>query len=405
MLTILKNHTLQTLASANCFATLGMSLFNIILLTYAKGFVQPKLFVSIVSIATVCPYALNLIMGDLADRTTVKATWLIGTKFIQALLYFGLALIINQHTVTAFTIVVSLNVLATLLGNYGSSLFNVIVQNRINVTERQPAFGFIQSVGTLMSPAGQSIGVLIIAATHNYALAGVVNGVTFLGAAVCLIIGYSTIATVVPATKQPSLAKIWQLAKGALQQATQLPAISYLGIIMLLNILAMSIDAVLNLYFLTAAAKLGLPYATAILSTNIVFMVGSILGGISSQTWLDQLSFRHLTLLTTIAIGTVYLGLLLLPNIGLIMVTLFISAFCTGKLDPKMYALITATVDSNLTGTVLGLVSTTVTIGAPAGSIGLVLLVNLVGVQPAFIVAVGLAGVICLWICLARSLA
>ena len=33
MLTLLKNRTLQTIASANFFMTLGVSLFNIILLT------------------------------------------------------------------------------------------------------------------------------------------------------------------------------------------------------------------------------------------------------------------------------------------------------------------------------------------------------------------------------------
>jgi len=404
MLTILKNHTLQTLASANCFATLGMSLFNIILLTYAKGFVQPKLFVSIVSIATIAPYALNIIMGDLADRTTAKATWLIGTKLGQALLYFRLALIINQQTVLSFTIVVTLNVLATLLGNYGGSLFNVIVQKRLVAADRQQAFGINQSVGTLMAPVGQSLGVLIIAVTHNYALAGVINGVTFLLAAACLFIGYPTIMTSVAASKQPSLNTIWHLAKRAIEQTTQLPAISFLGIIMLLNILAMSVDTVLNLYFITAAPKFGLSYATAILLTNLVFVVGSVLGGVSRRTWLDQLNFSQLTLLTTIAIGSVYLGLLLWPNINLILLTQFVTAFCTGKLDPKMYALFTATVAPNLTGTVLGLVSTTVTIGAPAGSIGLVLLYNLIGPQLAFTVAVGLAGIILLWLWTANHL-
>jgi len=405
MLTTLKNHTLQTLASANCFATVGMSLFNIILLTYAKGFVQPKLFVSIVSIATVSPYALNVVMGNLADRTTAKAPWLIGSKFAQALVYFGLSLIINQQTVVTFAIVVTLNIIATLLGNYGSSLFNVIIQNRISATDRQQVFGFNQSVGTIMAPVGQSIGVFIIAATHNYALAGVINGCSFLAAAISLLIGYRTIVTIVPATTQPSLATIWQLAKGALQRATQLPATSFLGIIMLLNILAMSIDTVLNLYFITAAPKFGLHYATAILITNLIFMTGSVLGGISSHTWLDHFSFRQLTLLTTITIGAVYLVLLGLPNFLLIMLTLFGSAFCTGKLDPKMIALLTTNVAPNLTGTVLGLVSTTVTIAAPVGSIGLVLGYTLIGAQAAFIIAVCLALAISLWLCLTRALA
>lgn len=67
MLQLLRNRTLQTILSANFFTTLGVSLFNIILLTYAKGFSNPHWFVSVVSVATVVPYVFGGLTGRFAD--------------------------------------------------------------------------------------------------------------------------------------------------------------------------------------------------------------------------------------------------------------------------------------------------------------------------------------------------
>ena len=74
MLTLLKNRTLQTIASANFFTTLGVSLFNIILLTYAKNFPNPHWFVAIVSVVTVVPYVFGGLTGDSLIRRAEKLT-------------------------------------------------------------------------------------------------------------------------------------------------------------------------------------------------------------------------------------------------------------------------------------------------------------------------------------------
>lgn len=52
---VLKNKTAALLLSADFFETIGTSIYNIILLTYAKSFIHPKLFVSIVSISMIIP--------------------------------------------------------------------------------------------------------------------------------------------------------------------------------------------------------------------------------------------------------------------------------------------------------------------------------------------------------------
>ena len=136
MLTLLKNRTLQTIASANFFTTLGVSLFNIILLTYAKNFPNPHWFVAIVSVVTVVPYVFGGLTGRLADQTRRKTNWLIGTKVVQAGLYLVLAQVITQQTVVVFYVVVAINFISDLLGRYGGSILTIVIQDRIDPDDR-----------------------------------------------------------------------------------------------------------------------------------------------------------------------------------------------------------------------------------------------------------------------------
>ncbi|ETY73332.1 MFS transporter [Lactiplantibacillus fabifermentans] len=397
MTTILKNRTLQTLVGANFLATLGISLFNIILLTYAKSFAQSQWLVSVVSVAEVCPFMFNIVMGRLADQTRAKARLQIVTKFIQAGLYLILAQLINQHTVGIFYLVVLCNVMSTLCGNYGSSLFNITMQNRIAAADRQQAYGINQSVGTIMSPVGQALGVFVLAVTHDYALAGYVNATTFLLAALWLLAGYRQITVPFMTTKKAPFRSVWRTASQVIYAATAMPTVSFLGIIMLLNVVSMSLDGVLNLYLLRLTPKWGLPYATVVLVVNIVFVIGNVLGGITKRTWADRLTLRQLTFLTTLMTGMTYVMLLVWPTLPGIVLAILVAMFFTGKLDPKMYALITMKVTPNMTGSVLGLISTVVTIAAPAGSTSIVLLYNLAGPAWAFSVAIVLALIVSGW--------
>lgn len=69
---LVKNTAFLTLTGADLFETIGTSFFNILLLTYAKGFQQANLLVSIVSIATVLPGVFGIVTGTLADRAPNK---------------------------------------------------------------------------------------------------------------------------------------------------------------------------------------------------------------------------------------------------------------------------------------------------------------------------------------------
>lgn len=296
MRVLLKNRTLQTIASANFFTTLGVSLFNIILLTYAKDFPDPHWFVSIVSIVTVIPYVFGGLTGRLADQTRRKTNWLISTKLIQAGLYLVLALIINRRTASIFYTVVAINFISDLLGRYGGNILTIVIQDRVAPDDRQQVMGINTSVSTIIEPLGQTLGVLIIAWWQNYALAGVVNALTFILAAVCLLVGRSAIRTTPQVAVQPRHDRVWLVIQRVMMTTTGMGAVSYLGILMILNVATMSSDAILNLMFIDLAPRMHVSYSAVILMVNVVFVAGSVLGGITKNTWFDRFSLFQLLL-------------------------------------------------------------------------------------------------------------
>jgi len=397
MVTVVKNRTLQVLASANFFATLGVSIFNIILLTYAKSFDHPHWFVSIVSVATVMPYVTGVITGRLADQTQRKINWLIGSKVVQAGLYLVLAKLIDRHTAVIFAVVIFSNISSDIIGRYGGNLLTIVIQSRVPATQRQQTLGFNQSVSTIVEPLGQTLGVLIIAQSHNYALAGVINALTFLCSAGCLLIGHRAVELEEAVTSQPVGKRVWPTIQRLMVTTTGMGAISYLGILMILNVATMSLDAVLNLLFIDLAPHLHLSYATAILLVNIVFVMGSVLGGITKNTRFDHMGLFHLLLLAISMPGMTYGILLWYPQLVPILTGMFMVAFMSGKLDPKMFAIFMTQVDPHQIGTVFGTISSIVTVAAPMGSVGIILLYNLVGVTAACQLALGLVIAALIW--------
>ena len=194
MQTIFKNRAILTLTSANIVETFGVSIFNIILLTYAKGFPNATIMVSIISVATVIPGVFRFLAGRMADKSHNKSYFLILSKLIQAGMYIALSLIITKKTAYIFATVVAINIISDFLSGYSSDLRLPIIKNKVEDDYRQQVIGLNQSVSALLVPIGQSLGIAIIGMTHDYALAGMVNTMTFLLAAVILFLNRKLIA-------------------------------------------------------------------------------------------------------------------------------------------------------------------------------------------------------------------
>ncbi|WP_253954735.1 MULTISPECIES: MFS transporter [Lactiplantibacillus] len=230
MKNLARNRAFVTLTAADLFETIGTSLFNIILLTYARTFAQASLMVSIVSVATVLPGIFSIMTGRLADSQPNKRGWLAGLKFVQAGLYLVLAQLITGKQVGLLLIIIVINLCSDVFGMFSGSLRMPLLQAKVASEQQEEAIGINQGIGVLMQTMGQALGVSILAATGNYQVAGYLNALTFLIAGIVLLSGYGTLKMpTIAAAATPSFRQLLQQVRRVMESGTHMNVLGLLG--------------------------------------------------------------------------------------------------------------------------------------------------------------------------------
>lgn len=292
------NKSVLTLTSANIMETIGISIFNIILLTYAKNFSNPNLAVSI---AMVIPGILGFIAGRLEDKSIKKSNYLIVSKLVQAVLYLILALIINQHNYFIFLAIVGINVFSDFLGLYSSNLRMPIIKDKVATDSTQQVLGLNQSITTFLQPVGQAFGIMIIGVTENYVLAGIINALTFLITAFILYVGRNNIDTQNKKLNENQTEQSESIIKrtmNILSESAGLDIFHLLSSLVIVNAIGSSIDGIINLFLIDHPNLSIFPFAVEILLINVVFVLGTFLGSIMKTKIVDQLTFKTTVIVT-----------------------------------------------------------------------------------------------------------
>lgn len=387
----LKNRTVRALMSASVFETLGISIFNIVLLTYARSFQHANVFVSIASVASILPGTFGALMGRLADNTGKKSQALILTKIVQAALYILLANIITTKTVLIFVIVIMINMGSDLVGAYNNGLRVPIIQKRVPQEIRRTTLGVSQSITMFLQPIGQSIGVTVLGITHSYAMAGYINALTFLIAAFILYLGRSSIQlhlSVVDQKNQISLHAVLQQIKIVLESATEINMSLLIISIMLLNSLAAGLSVIINLSLLKLT--LVFSYGVAVLLVSIANISGAIIGSLLNTKLTSKMSVQMILSFINSCLLILFINLWLVHSFFLILVPYFLLGWGIGKFNPKLNAEVMKLADPHIIGSIFGTITSIATIASPIGSVGLVLLYNLVPTWITFSIAIAL---------------
>ncbi|GEO79473.1 hypothetical protein FD29_GL000258 [Companilactobacillus mindensis DSM 14500] len=385
---LLNNRVFLTITGADFFETIGTSLFNIILLIYAKSFVHANIMVSIVSVASVLPGVLGMLTGQIADRTADKRLWLIITKFIQGILYLVLAQLINRKQVFLLMIIILINVSSDLLGMYSSGLRMPIIQNKVPTDVQEQAVGINSGIATLMQVVGQAIGISFLAINHDYQMAGYLNALSFFIAGFVLLSGYRTLKLQPIAAPTRDFKKMLREIRVALEASSQIKAGKLLTSILLLNAVGASLDAIINLFLIDDESAVPFHFGVSILIINIVLVTGTILGSVLHTGFFQKLSFKLVMLLSIISLGLLFADLMFWKNFWIILITLGLSGFGMGQANPKIMASLLKVADADIVGSLSGLLDSLAVMSIPIGSIGLVLIYNLINSQTAYLVAI-----------------
>lgn len=387
---LLNNQAFLTITGADFFETIGTSLFNIILLIYAKSFVHANIMVSIVSVASVLPGILGVFTGQFADRTADKRLWLIITKFIQGALYLVLAQLITRKQVFLLMIIILINIISDILGMYSSGLRMPIIQDKVPTDVQEQAVGINSGIATLMQIVGQAIGVSFLAINHDYQMAGYLNALSFFIAGFVLLSGYRTLKLQPIKAPMRNLKKMIREIKVALEASSQIRAGKLLTSILLLNAVGASLDAIINLFLIDNGNTMPFHFGVSVLVINIVLVTGSILGSVLHTGFFQKLSFKLVMLLSVAALGLLFVNLMLWKNFWVILIMLGLSGFGMGQANPKIMASLLKVADADIVGSLSGLLDSLAVMSIPFGSIGLVLIYNLISAKAAYLVAITL---------------
>lgn len=389
-LRILKNKTAVLLLSADFFETVGTSIYNIILLTYAKSFIYPKLFVSIVSISMIIPGVLGFIFGRLSDQTRKKSMNFTAMKFCQFLLYMILAVILLKKNIATFAFTIVINIASDCIGQYCGSLRASIIQKRIVKEDRRATLGLSSVISSLIIPFGQSLGVIILKVTGAYYLAAIANALSFLISGLITFGGQKLIYYcdnqhhVMTKKNKVDMNKI----REATIKTTSLSFVNFMVCFGILNAVAVGTNSAVNLFFISYPHTTPFSFSVSLIIIDTFGIIGSILGSIANISWLQNKSIKILLIYGSLSIMGIYLNLLLFKNFWITVLLEFLSDFISGFMNPILDSRLMQYTNSENMGTIWGLIGTLVTVSIPFGSVGLVLLYNAISPQAMFIVAI-----------------
>lgn len=325
----------------------------------------------------------------MADFTQKKGNVLCLTKFFQALTYLLIGEIINHTSLICFFIVVFLNILSDSLGEYSYSLKAPIIQKTVSKELQEQVLGINQSITILLPPLGQALGVLIITISGNYQLASWINALSFFIAGVILFFGQSNLNIHIETLKKKdNFISLVKNAKSILESVSQINFQTLILSLILLNGIGTGIDGILNLFILGHSKIIPMSFSSAILTINIVFMIGSILGNTLPIKCLQKLSLHSLISLIIVEMIFMFTILLFQQNYWVILALMFIISFSLGKLNPKFSALIMHSTPSKYLGSIFGIIDSIITISSPIGSIFLISCYNILSEQLTFLIAI-----------------
>lgn len=310
-------------------------------------------------------------------------------KFSQAIIYLLISQIIIQNNLIFFYIVVLLNILSDSLGEYSYSLKAPLIQKSVSKDLQEQVLGINQSITILLTPLGQALGVLIITLSGNYQLASWINALSFFIAGIILFCGQKSLNLHINTlTKTSNFVALIKESKDILENVSQINFQTLLLSLILLNGVGTGIDGVLNLFILDHSKIIPMSFSNAILTINIIFVVGSIAGNILPIKYFQQLSLHSLILLIIVEMVTMFIILLFQKSYWIILILMFIISFSLGKLNPKFSALIMNNTPSAYLGSIFGIIDSIITLSSPIGSIFLVSCYNILSEQFTFLLAI-----------------
>lgn len=400
MVNLIRNKAVQALSFSTFFQVVGISFFNIVLLLLAKDTGNETFWVALVSIAASIPGVLSMFLGRIAGKIKNKTNTIISLTLLQSIMYAILGFFFES---TAYVIIIAIiiNLFSDIIGILVGLLRMIIIQNKVSPELQQQTLGINQSIGLIMQPIGQSIGLAYIDMTGNYVGGSIINALTFLISAIILFLYRDSLKYQfakkgdINTEGKQSIRLFYKQAMQVFGKITGLPIVNIVLSLILLNSLGAGVDGILNLYVLENPSISPFSFGITIVLINIVYVVGSVLGSVIVNDFFKQTSFKNLILISTCFLALLFICILFNFKIIYVFLSLFGLTYILGKSNPKLYAMLMKSTDSTTLSSILGILNSSLTIAAPIGAIGLVAGYPLIGKNNIVFVCLGIICIVC----------
>ncbi|MDT2839956.1 MFS transporter [Vagococcus carniphilus] len=371
----LKNKGYRFLTNASLLNAIGNSLYNIVFIVYASTLPFNTLAVSLASITIFIPSFFQPFIGHFDDKTKSKTKWIIRARVGQFLLFLLLAkVILIEPSLPLFLLLLIINVLGDCLGAFSGSLQLPFFKQLISEEDLTEAMGFQSGLNTLIQLIFQGLGAFaIVKLNYNFSLFGLINAITFLLAALIIVIHYNFISSLeqqmISQTKQRKTTFIsdFKETMTIFLNNPFLKMIIFFAV--LINLLFSSAEGLLNISLLDRQVLWfgNLPNTIALVSIST--SVGLLLGSLLTMDFFKHI--KSLTIISLILINACLLpfSLIVIQSKWLMALLLFSFGYLLGKINPRLSAYLISEVPTEKLGLTSGIFNVLAMAGAPLGQL------------------------------------
>ena len=370
-----KNPLFRTISIARFFNFLGASIYNLVFIVFAGSLPNAKLTVGAANLILLVPMIFTIFAGMKADATQNKAKWLIRLGYLQAGLFLIVALLTQQKSLLAFSVVCLINIISDVISDYRGSLQMPILQKNIAQDDLMEAYSFTQFLSLLCSVAGQALGVyLLTISQQNFFLVASVNALAFFLSASLLHLHRKQLThepVQIKTSKIPlkeQFASLYGQVQLIFKDQGSGSFLQIIAIVLSINAIAGATIPIFNLSLLSHPFW-NLSFGQSLLVLQVSSISGMVLASLTPN---DYFAKRSINEICSWAAGLLLLmglvNLVQLPQI-LTLTLSFSLSYLAGKINPKINSLLMSQLPADVLGQASGLLSLIFSISIPIGTL------------------------------------
>lgn len=375
MIIFKQNNTVLRLFLSGVINNIGTTLFNIVFIVYASHTPNPKLAITAVGIISTAPYLLRFLFGYFADQIKNKYLGLVSVRLWQILLYVILSCFINiEKNWLVFGLVLLVNVSSDMLGSFSSYMQLPILKNNTSPEDLAKVRGAQSGIGQTLDLIGAPIGAAILALVHfNFAVFSLINAFSFF---LSLVVLYGIKHNVVTVQSNRPSASLEQFSQKFIREilnnfkyiirVEQLK--HFVLIFIVFNLVGAIQTTLISITLLDHSAMLISNFGFTIALIETIEIIGMVAGSFMPLQTLYNMNIEYNLLFEMAMFLLVGAEMLVLPNIYVILGTIFLNGYFAGISNPKIDTFIIQNLPEEKIGGGMGASYTVVTLGLPIGT-------------------------------------